>query len=171
MRAVRWLSFLHECCSPHLPVEVWYWPKCGLCKTYCWIWKRFCREWVLKAFLANWLEDTECPCFPSFRCPEVQRKYRLPLGCSCTVRKHSEVLPFHCNCVGRSWGGCTLQGNISGVAGTVLVMGNTSSTSGTTSAYSHCLGETDALYTGLLFVGAVYSTIFVSIPYIIKINQ
>ena len=35
-----------------------------------------------------WLEDTGGPCFPSFRWPEVQRKYHLPLGCSCTVRKH-----------------------------------------------------------------------------------
>ena len=35
-----------------------------------------------------WLEDTGGPCFPSIRWPEVQCKYRLPLGCSCTVRKH-----------------------------------------------------------------------------------
>ena len=35
-----------------------------------------------------WLEDTGGPCFPSFRWTEVQRKYHLPLGCSCTVRKH-----------------------------------------------------------------------------------
>ena len=38
----------------------WLCPVFG-CRYYRWIWKCFCREWVLKAFWANWLEDMKGP--------------------------------------------------------------------------------------------------------------